>query len=230
MDRPPIVTTPGGDSTMSLKRLSLRSSRRRGARVRPRRVRRRMTTSADATTHGGADHRGRRRRGRRHRQDHRQRAADRPRLARRDLQERAEGRPTQYDDVDFQLLEAADADSQAQQIEQAIAQKPDALVVLPAGRRGADARSPRRPSRRASRSSTSTGCSPPRTPRPRRSSATTTRSACWRRTTSAEQLKCKGNVVEIQGLAGISVTTDRSKGFADELKKVCPDGGIKIVA
>ena len=46
----------------------------------------------------------------------------------------------------------------------------------------------------------------------------------------ADQLKCKGNVVEIQGLAGISVTTDRSKGFADELKKKCPDGGIKIVA
>ena len=37
----------------------------------------------------------------------------------------------QYDDVDFELLQAADADSQAQQIEQAIAKKPDALVVLP---------------------------------------------------------------------------------------------------
>ena len=46
----------------------------------------------------------------------------------------------------------------------------------------------------------------------------------------ADQLKCKGNVVEIQGLAGISVTTDRSKGFTDELKVKCPDGGIKIVA
>ena len=46
----------------------------------------------------------------------------------------------------------------------------------------------------------------------------------------ADQLKCKGNVVEIQGLAGISVTTDRSKGFADTLKKKCPAGGIKIVA
>jgi ribose transport system substrate-binding protein len=45
-----------------------------------------------------------------------------------------------------------------------------------------------------------------------------------------EQTKCKGNVVEIQGLAGISVTTDRSKGFADELKKRCPDGGLKVVA
>ena len=38
----------------------------------------------------------------------------------------------------------------------------------------------------------------------------------------ADQLKCKGNVVEIQGLAGISVTTDRSKGFPDELKTKCP--------
>jgi ABC-type sugar transport system, periplasmic component len=32
------------------------------------------------------------------------------------------------------------------------------------------------------------------------------------------------------GLAGISVTTDRTKGFTDTLKKKCPDGGIKIVA
>ena len=37
-------------------------------------------------------------------------------------------------------------------------------------------------------------------------------------------------MVEIQGLAGISVTEDRSKGFADQLKKKCPDGGLKIVA
>ena len=46
----------------------------------------------------------------------------------------------------------------------------------------------------------------------------------------ADELKCNGNVVEIQGLAGISVTTDRSKGFADEIKKRCPQGGLKIVA
>jgi ribose transport system substrate-binding protein len=45
----------------------------------------------------------------------------------------------------------------------------------------------------------------------------------------ADQLKCKGNVVEIQGLAGISVTEQRSAGFADQLKKRC-NGGIKIVA
>src|SRR3954454_6670599 len=45
----------------------------------------------------------------------------------------------------------------------------------------------------------------------------------------ADQLKCKGNVVEIQGLAGISVTEQRSKGFSDQIKKRC-NGGIKIVA
>jgi ribose transport system substrate-binding protein len=45
----------------------------------------------------------------------------------------------------------------------------------------------------------------------------------------ADQLKCKGNVVEIQGVAGISVTEQRSQGFADQLKKRCNDG-IKIVA
>ena len=45
----------------------------------------------------------------------------------------------------------------------------------------------------------------------------------------AEQLKCKGNVAEIQGLAGISVTEDRSKGFKDALQRECK-GGIKIVA
>jgi ribose transport system substrate-binding protein len=46
----------------------------------------------------------------------------------------------------------------------------------------------------------------------------------------AGQLKCQGNIVEIQGLAGISVTTDRSKGFKDELKAKCPGVGVKIVA
>ena len=34
----------------------------------------------------------------------------------------------------------------------------------------------------------------------------------------ADELKCKGNVVEIQGIAGISVTEDRSQGFKDALE------------
>jgi ribose transport system substrate-binding protein len=45
----------------------------------------------------------------------------------------------------------------------------------------------------------------------------------------ADQLKCQGNVVEIQGIAGIAVTEDRSKGFRDALKRECKDG-VKIVA
>jgi ribose transport system substrate-binding protein len=44
----------------------------------------------------------------------------------------------------------------------------------------------------------------------------------------ADQLNCKGKVAEIQGIAGISVTTDRSKGFADAIKKC--KGNLKIVA
>lgn len=44
----------------------------------------------------------------------------------------------------------------------------------------------------------------------------------------ADQLDCKGNVVEIQGIAGISVTELRSKGFADAIKRC--NGGIDIVA
>jgi ribose transport system substrate-binding protein len=45
----------------------------------------------------------------------------------------------------------------------------------------------------------------------------------------ADQLKCQGNVVEIQGLAGISVTEQRSQGFRDSLKRRCQDK-VKIVA
>jgi ribose transport system substrate-binding protein len=45
----------------------------------------------------------------------------------------------------------------------------------------------------------------------------------------AEQLDCQGNVVEIQGLAGISVTEQRSAGFADTIEQLCGDG-IQIVA
>jgi ribose transport system substrate-binding protein len=44
----------------------------------------------------------------------------------------------------------------------------------------------------------------------------------------AKQLACKGNVVEIQGIAGISVTNQRTKGFADAIKPC--NGGIKIIA
>ena len=81
----------------------------------------------------------------------------------------------------LQLLEAADADSQAQQIEQAISQKPDALVVLPQD--GAALTPVAQKAEQAGipvvnidRLFTDAG----RGDAPR-SSATTTRSACWRR-------------------------------------------------
>jgi ribose transport system substrate-binding protein len=45
----------------------------------------------------------------------------------------------------------------------------------------------------------------------------------------AEQLDCSGNVVEIQGLAGISVTDLRTQGFGDAIEELCGDG-IEIVA
>ena len=45
----------------------------------------------------------------------------------------------------------------------------------------------------------------------------------------ADQLKCQGNVVEIQGLAGISVTEQRSEGFRDALRRRCGDR-VRIVA
>ncbi|WP_394843912.1 substrate-binding domain-containing protein [Pendulispora brunnea] len=44
----------------------------------------------------------------------------------------------------------------------------------------------------------------------------------------AEQLNCKGNVVEIQGIAGISVTELRTKGFNDAIKRC--NNGVQVVA
>ncbi|MGH2825317.1 MAG: sugar ABC transporter substrate-binding protein [Thermoleophilaceae bacterium] len=45
----------------------------------------------------------------------------------------------------------------------------------------------------------------------------------------ADELNCKGNVVEIQGIAGISVTELRTEGFQDAVEQRCK-GGIKVVA
>ena len=44
----------------------------------------------------------------------------------------------------------------------------------------------------------------------------------------ANELDCEGNVVEIQGIAGISVTELRTQGFNDAIKQC--DGGIEVVA
>jgi ribose transport system substrate-binding protein len=145
------------------------------------------------------------------------------------ISKNAKSAAEQYDDVDFQLLQAADADSQAQQVEQAISQKPDVLVVLPQD--GAALTPVAQKAERAGipvvnidrlftadDAATSTILGDNR------------QIGVLAADYISDQLKCKGNVVEIQGLAGISVTEDRTKGFTDELKKKCPDGGVKIVA
>jgi ribose transport system substrate-binding protein len=141
----------------------------------------------------------------------------------------AKAEAAKHPDVDFDLLQAADADSQAQQIEQAIAQKPDALVVLP---QDGEALTP------VARKAEAAGIPVINIDRtfstPDAATATILGDNYQIGVLAADyiagELKCQGNVVEIQGLAGISVTEDRSKGFADELKAACPDGGLKVVA
>jgi ribose transport system substrate-binding protein len=145
------------------------------------------------------------------------------------ISKNAKAAAEQYPDVDFELLEAADADSQAQQIEQAIAQKPDALVVLPQ-----DGAALTPVAQKAERAGIPVVNIDRLFTTPDAATATILGDNYQIGVLAADyisdQLKCEGNVVEIQGLAGISVTEDRSKGFADELKARCPDGGIKVVA
>lgn len=145
------------------------------------------------------------------------------------ISKNAKAAAEQHSDVKFSLLEAADADSQAQQIEQAISQKPDALVVLPQ-----DGAALTPVAQKAERAGIPVINIDRLFTKPDAATATILgdnyQIGVLAAGYIADQLKCNGNVVEIQGLAGISVTTDRSKGFADELKKRCPDGGIKIVA
>jgi ribose transport system substrate-binding protein len=141
----------------------------------------------------------------------------------------AQAAADEYDDIDFELLEAADSDSQAQQIEQVISDKPDVLVVLP---QDGEALTP------VAQKAEKAGIPVVNVDRlftePDAATATILGDNYQIGVLAADyisdELKCEGNVVEIQGLAGISVTEDRTRGFADELKKVCPDGGIEIVA
>ena len=141
----------------------------------------------------------------------------------------AQAAADQHDDVDFELLQAADADSQAQQIEQAIAQKPDVLVVLPQ-----DGAALTPVAQKAEKAGIPVVNIDRLFTAPDAATATVLGDNYQIGVLAAnyigDQLKCNGNVVEIQGLAGISVTTDRTKGFTDTLKKKCPGGGVKIVA
>jgi ribose transport system substrate-binding protein len=145
------------------------------------------------------------------------------------ISKNAQAAADQYDDVDFELLEAADSDSQAQQIEQVISDKPDVLVVLP---QDGEALTP------VAQEAEDAGIPVVNVDRlfsePDAATATILGDNYQIGVLAAEyiteELNCEGNVVEIQGLAGISVTTDRTKGFEDTVNKLCPDGGIEIVA
>jgi ribose transport system substrate-binding protein len=145
------------------------------------------------------------------------------------ISKNAKAQADRYDDVDFRLLEAADADSQAQQIEQVIPERPDALVVLP---QDGAALTP------VAQRAEAAGIPVVNVDRlftaPDAATATILGDNYQIGVLAAEfigdRLRCEGNVVEIQGLAGISVTEERSRGFADTLRRVCPDGGIEIVA
>ena len=129
----------------------------------------------------------------------------------------------QWDDVEFRLLEAADADSQASQIQTVINEKPDALVVLPYD---GDQLTP------VAEQAMEAGIPVINVDRlfatPEAARATILGDnydiGAKAATFISGQLNCEGNVVEIQGIAGISVTTDRSKGFADTLEALCGDG------
>jgi ribose transport system substrate-binding protein len=145
------------------------------------------------------------------------------------ISKNAQAAADQHDDVEFTLLEAADADSQAQQIEQAISQNPDVLVVLPQ-----DGAALTPVARRAEQAGIPVVNIDRLFTTPDAATATILgdnyQIGVLAAEYIAEELNCEGNVVEIQGLAGISVTTDRTKGFTDTLRTKCPNGGITIVA
>jgi ribose transport system substrate-binding protein len=134
----------------------------------------------------------------------------------------------QWDDVEFRLVEAADADSQASQIQTLINEEPDALVVLPydgeqltpVAEQAMEAGIPVINVDRLFAS-----------PDAARATILGDNYEIGVKAAEflAEQLDCEGNVVEIQGIAGISVTTDRTQGFADTIEELC-GGGINIVA
>ena len=107
-----------------------------------------------------------------------------------------------HDDVNFELLQAADADSQAQQIEQAIAKKPDVLVVLPQ-----DGAALTPVAQKAERAGIPVVNIDRLFSKPDAATATVLgdnyQIGILAGGYIADELKCRGNVVEIQGLAGI---------------------------
>jgi ribose transport system substrate-binding protein len=145
------------------------------------------------------------------------------------ITENAEAEAANYDDVDFVLLEGTnDSAAQVSQVEQLIAEDPDVLIILP--HEGG-------PLTPVAQEAMEQGIPVVNLDR-EFSSESAFRT--WiggdnygigvsAANFIAEQLDCQGNVVEIQGLAGISVTEERTAGFADTISQLCGDG-IQVVA
>ncbi|MDY7101006.1 MAG: substrate-binding domain-containing protein [Actinomycetota bacterium] len=133
-----------------------------------------------------------------------------------------------HDDVEFRLLEAADADSQASQIQTVINEGPDALVVLPYD---GDQLTPVAEEAMAAGIPVVNVDRLFATPEAARATILGDNYDIGVKAAQfiSEQLACEGSVVEIQGIAGISVTNDRTAGFADTIDELCGDG-IEIIA
>jgi ribose transport system substrate-binding protein len=145
------------------------------------------------------------------------------------ITENAQEAADELDDVELVLLEGTnDSAAQVSQVEQLIAEDPDALIILP--HEGG-------PLTPVAQEAMNAGIPVINVDREFESP---TAYRTWIGGDNygigvsagnyfAEQLDCEGNVVEIQGLAGISVTEQRSAGFADTIEDLCGDG-IQIVA
>ena len=140
----------------------------------------------------------------------------------------AEEAAAAHDDVEFVLLEGTnDAATQTTQVEQLLNEDPDVLVILPhdgealtpIAQQAMDAGVPVVNVDRAFSS-----------PQAYRTFIGGDNYGIGVSAGNyfAEELGCEGKVVEIQGLAGISVTDDRSQGFRDAIEQC--DGGIEIIA
>jgi ribose transport system substrate-binding protein len=145
------------------------------------------------------------------------------------ITENAEEEAAEFEDVDFVLLEGTnDSAAQVSQVEQLMAEDPDALIILP--HEGGpltpvalEAMEQGIPVVNLDREFSTKGAY--RTWLGGDNYGIGVSAANY----IAEQLDCEGNVVEIQGLAGISVTEQRTAGFADTVEQLCGDG-IQIVA
>jgi ribose transport system substrate-binding protein len=141
----------------------------------------------------------------------------------------AEAEAERHDDVDFVLLEGTnDSAAQVAQVEQLIAENPDVLIILP---HEGDPLTPVAleameagiPVVNVDREFASEGAY--RTWIGGDNYGIGVSAANY----LAEQLDCQGNIVEIQGVAGISVTEQRTAGFADTIEQLCGNG-MRIVA